>query len=91
VKQKGRSSPTKISTGFSHRELAVLETIGPPAEGRDAIIMRNDDHAVAPFLVQAQEEIDDFMAGDRIEIARGFVGQEKRRIIPQSAREPRPT
>jgi hypothetical protein len=69
---------------------ALLQPIRPLPQGRDPIIVRDDDQAVAAFLVEAQKQVDDLVAGGRIEITRRFVGQEKRRIIPQRARDGHP-
>ena len=50
----------------------------------DIIFVRHDDDGVA-VGVEVAEEIEDFAAGLRIEVARRFVGEEERRFVHERA------
>ena len=63
----------------------VFEPVNLLAESGDAVVMGDDDETVAVFLVKMEQQVDDLVAGGGIEIARGFVGEEKRGIVPQGA------
>ena len=65
------------------------------SQGDDALracgqvaIMRNQDQGRARFPVEVKEQIDDGLAGIRVEIARGFVGKEDARPVDKRPCDP---
>lgn len=64
---------------------AVLERYGPGAVGRGHLIMGHHDDRLA-FPVEAGEQQENVFAGARIEVSRGFVGQEHGRVCDERAR-----
>jgi len=55
-------------------------------EGRNILFMRHEDDRVAGF-VQTREQLHDFLAGSRVEGARGLVGEDDGRMVAQGPRD----
>jgi len=47
--------------------------------------MRDDDHAVAAFVVELEEEVDNPVTAGGVEVAGGFISEEERRVVAQGA------
>ena len=55
------------------------------AEGGDAVVVSDDDEAVATPGVELEQQVDDLVAGGVVEVAGGFVSEEKRGVVAQGA------
>src|SRR4029079_11344883 len=68
-------------------EAALLEMQRAIGALRGARIVRHHDDGLAVLLVQRLEQVEDFIARLAIEIARGLVAEEQRRIGDDGARD----
>ena len=68
-----------------HTQPAVLERHGAAGETGDVALVRRDDHGGARGG-EAAEQLDHRPRGVGVEIARGFVGGDDRRIVGERAR-----
>ena len=55
------------------------------AQGGDAVIVGDDDQAIAALGVELEQQVDNLVAGRRVEIAGRLVGEEERGAIAQGA------
>jgi hypothetical protein len=67
----------------ARNQAALFQSVALLSQRGDAVVVRDDDKAIIAFLMQAQEQVDNLVAGGDIEIAGGFIGKEKCGIIPK--------
>jgi hypothetical protein len=67
--------------------IPVFDLADSVGDRRDTRIVGHDHERLLEILIQAPEQLQDFVARLRIEFARGFVGQQERRIVGQGRRD----
>src|SRR5437763_905657 len=81
------SKPSRRVLGRGFDDLAISDVEDAVRDGRNPSVVGDHDDGLLEISVQRLEQIQDFLAGLRVEFSRGLVREEQGRIVRQGNRD----
>src|SRR5205823_5375956 len=81
------SKPSRRALGRGFDDLAISDVEDAVSDGRNPSVVGDHDDGLLEISVQRLEQIQDFLAGLRVEFSRGLVREEQGRTVRQGNRD----